>query len=452
MRKLCLFAFAFLLLVPRTDAGEHLDNPFEGAKFYLNIDFVDAVKKSSEKEGGELGKQMLEVAKQPTFLWLDSIAAIHGKEGYPRSLADHLDKALEQGANAIGLVIYNLPNRDGSALASNGELLVADKGLERYKSEYIDAIYNVIKQEKYTKFRIVMVIEPDSLPNLVTNLEFKKVKEAHESGAYMKGVQYAVGKLRSLENTYAYIDVGHAGWLGWPSNFDPFVKLLKEMGEGIDGGCKKVDGFISNVSNYNPFHEPYMKADQDIGGQPVRSLLGWYEWNDYIDEKGYLNALRAALIKGDKAYPKTIGLLVDTSRNGWGGEKRPKGPSSSKDLKTFVKETTIDKRYHKGNWANQASAGIGARPQASPEPNFHAFVWVKAPGESDGSSKLIPKGPDNPTAKGFDQMCDPDYTGNKLNGSNPTGAMKDAPVAGRWFHEHFKVLVQNAYPPLNERK
>ena len=43
-------------------------------------------------------------------------------------------------------MIYNLPNRDGSALASNGELLVAENGLSRYKSEYIDAIFDTIKR------------------------------------------------------------------------------------------------------------------------------------------------------------------------------------------------------------------------------------------------------------------------------------------------------------------
>jgi cellulose 1,4-beta-cellobiosidase len=61
---------------------------------------------------------------------------------------------------------------------------------------------------------------------------------------------------------------------------------------------------------------------------------------------------------------------------------------------------------------------------------------------------LIPKGPDNPTGKGFDRMCDPTYKGNPLNGNSPTGAMRKAPVAGRWFQAHFVELVKNAYPPF----
>jgi cellulose 1,4-beta-cellobiosidase len=428
----------------------HVENPFVGATFYRNVDYVAAVHAAADLEGGKLGRQMRQVANHPTFVWLDSIAAVNGTDGYPRSLAGHLDQALKQGANAIGIVIYNLPNRDGSALASNGELLIARNGLDRYKTEYIDAIYDIIRQAQYASLRIVMVIEPDSLPNLITNLEFARVKEANSTGAYVQGVQYAIGKLRSVNNTYAYVDVGHAGWMGWPANFDPFVELLKKVGSGIPGGCEKVDGFISNTSNYNVFAEPYLTASQSIGGRPVRSLSGWYDWNDFIDEQPYATALREALIKGNNAFPSRVGLLLDTSRNGWGGPQRPTGPSTSTDLSTFVRASTLDRRIHKGNWGNQSGAGIGARPVAKPAPYYHAFVWVKPPGESDGSSIAIPTGPDNPKGKGFDRMCDPTYPGNSLNGFHLTGALPNAPVAGRWFQTHFAELVQNAYPPFEQ--
>jgi cellulose 1,4-beta-cellobiosidase len=431
-----------------TTAG-HLENPFVGATFYRNVDYVAAVNAAADRARGALGRQMRQVADHPTFVWLDSIAAVHGTHGYPRGLAGHLDNALDQGANAIGLVVYNLPNRDGAALASNGELLVAQKGLDRYKVEFVDAIFQVINQEKYARLRIVFIIEPDSLPNLVTNLNFPKVKEADTTGAYVQGIQYAIGKLRSPSNTYAYIDIAHAGWMGWPKNLNGLVELLKKVGAGIPGGNGKVDGFISNTSNYNVFDEPYLTADQSIGGQTVRSLDGWYDWNDHIDERSYATALREAVTRGRAAYPASVGLLLDTSRNGWGGPKRPTGTSKESDLRTFVRATTLDRRIHKGNWGNQAGAGIGARPVASPAPHYHAFVWVKPPGESDGSSTAVPTGPDNPAGKGFDRMCDPTYHGNALNGNNLTGAMPAAPVAGRWFQAQFVELVLNAYPPLS---
>jgi cellulase/cellobiase CelA1/aryl-phospho-beta-D-glucosidase BglC (GH1 family) len=435
-----------LSLSAMAQSSAHLDNPFVGATFYRNVDYVAAVNAAANLQGGALGQQMRRVANYPTFLWLDSIAAVNGTGSYTRGLTGHLDQALAQGANAIGIVIYDLPNRDGSALASNGELLIAQNGLNRYKTEYIDVIYSIISQAKYSGLRIVMVIEPDSLPNLITNLSFPKVAEANTTGAYVQGVQYAIGTLRSLTNTYAYIDVAHAGWLGWSSNLTPFVTLLKQVGTGIPGGNSKVDGFISNTANYNVFVEPFMTASQMISGQPVRSTPIWYDWNDHIEERSFALALRTALTTGTDAYPTTVGLLLDTSRNGWGGAARPTGPSTSTVRNTFVRETTLDRRIHKGNWGNQSGAGIGARPMANPSPNYDAFVWVKPPGESDGSSSLIPTGPDNPDGKGFDRMCDPTYTGNSLNGNQMTGALPDAPVSGRWFQAQFAQLVENAYP------
>ncbi|HET9912928.1 MAG TPA: glycoside hydrolase family 6 protein [Anaerolineales bacterium] len=428
--------------------GTHLDNPFVGATFYRNVDYTASVNAAANLQGGSLAPLMRQVANYPTFVWLDTIDAVHGTNGYARSLAGHLDQALAQGANAIGIVIYDLPNRDCSALASNGELLIAENGLNRYKTEYIDVIYATISQAKYNNLRIIMVIEPDSLPNLVTNLSFAKCAEAQSTGAYRQGVQYAIGTLRQLSNTYAYVDVAHAAWLGWPSNFTPFVNELKAMGNGIPGGIGKLDGFISNTANYNPVDEPYMDANTMIGGQPVRSLQGWYDYNDYIDEGPYLAALKTALTTGSDPYPASIGMIVDTSRNGWGGTARPTGPSTSTVLSTFVMESRIDKRIHKGNWCNQNGAGIGARPTANPVSGIDAFVWVKPPGESDGSSSLIPVGPENPGGKGFDRMCDPTYTGNSLNGNSMSGALPNAPVSGRWFQAQFVQLVQNAYPPF----
>ena len=91
------------------------------------------------------------------------------------------------------------------------------------------------------------------------------------------------------------------------------------------------------------------------------------------------------------------------------------------------------------------------RPQATPGgyPNSHldAFIWVKPPGESDGSSTAVPTGPDNPDGKGFDRMCDPTYAPSSWNGKL-TGALPNAPVSGRWFAAQFVQLVQNAYPAL----
>ena len=78
----------------------HLENPFVGATFYRNVDYVASVNAAADRHPDALGKQMRQVANYPTFLWLDSIAAVNGTKGHSRSLSGHLDQALAQGANA----------------------------------------------------------------------------------------------------------------------------------------------------------------------------------------------------------------------------------------------------------------------------------------------------------------------------------------------------------------
>jgi cellulose 1,4-beta-cellobiosidase len=138
-------------------------------------------------------------------------------------------------------------------------------------------------------------------------------------------------------------------------------------------------------------------------------------------------------------------MLIDTSRNGWGGVNRPTAVSTSTDLNTYVDQSRIDRRPHRGGWCNQNGAGIGARPTAGPAAGIDAYVWVKPPGESDGVSSDIPD-PTDPNKK-FDPMCDPNAR-NRYNTAYPTNALPNAPHAGQWFPDEFRMLVQNAFPAL----
>jgi len=78
------------------------------------------------------------------------------------------------------LVIYDLPNRDCDALASNGEILCensrCEAGLQKYKTEYVDPIVEIFS--RHTDMTIIAIIEPDSLPNLATNMGVSKCQEA----------------------------------------------------------------------------------------------------------------------------------------------------------------------------------------------------------------------------------------------------------------------------------
>nr|WP_307836806.1 glycoside hydrolase family 6 protein [Acrocarpospora phusangensis] len=418
----------------------HQDNPYVGATGYVNPDW--SAQASSEPGGSA-------VANVSTGVWLDRIAAItSGSAGSnSKGLRDHLDLALQQDAAngssklVIQVVIYNLPNRDCSALASNGELLIAQNGLNRYKTEYIDVIAGIMADPKYAPLRIVAVIEIDSLPNLITNANVAKCQEAQQTGAYVQGVAYALGKLHAIPNVYNYVDAGHHGWLGWDTNFGPSSQLFSSTANSATGGRATVDGFITNTANYSALTEPYFTVNGSVNGQQIRQST-WVDWNFYIDELSFAQAFRQRLIQD--GFSSNIGMLIDTSRNGWGGSARPTGPSTSTNLNTFVNESRVDRRIHAGNWCNQSGAGLGERPRATPASGIDAYVWIKPPGESDGSSTAIP----NDEGKGFDRMCDPTYGGNERNGNNSTGALANSPLSGHWFSAQFRQLLQNAYPPL----
>ncbi|MEV5784432.1 glycoside hydrolase family 6 protein [Streptomyces sp. NPDC052287] len=430
-----LGALSITSLPTTATAAAKLDNPYGGAKAYVNPDWSA---KAAAEPGGSA------ISNQPTFVWLDRMAAIQGTAD-ARGLKAHLDAAKAQGANLVQLVIYDLPGRDCAALASNGELGPDD--LATYQSNYIDPIAAILADPAYASLRIVNLIEPDSLPNLVTNAggtagSTTQCATMKANGNYEKGVGYALHKLGALPNAYNYIDAGHHGWLGWDSNLTPSAQEFKKAATTNGATVNDVTGFIVNTANYSATKEPYVKVTDTVNGQTVRQSK-WIDWNQYDDESSYAQGLRTALVA--QGFDAGIGMLIDTSRNGWGGSARPTGPGPTTSVDAYVDGGRIDRRIHAGNWCNQSGAGLGERPATAPDTGIDAYVWAKPPGESDGASQAV----DNDEGKGFDRMCDPTYTGNGRNGNNLTGALPNSPLAGHWFSAQFRQLLANANPPVS---
>ncbi|MFI5529906.1 glycoside hydrolase family 6 protein [Kitasatospora sp. NPDC051853] len=419
-------------------AAARVDNPYAGAGVYVNPEWSA---KAAAEPGGSA------VANQPTSVWLDRIAAINGANG-TMGLRAHLDEAVRQAAGkpyVFQVVIYNLPGRDCAALASNGELGPTEIG--RYQTAYIDPIAAILAEPAYANLRIVTTIEIDSLPNLITNAGGTATATPacdvmKANGNYVTGVGYALNKLGAIPNVYNYIDAGHHGWLGWDSNFGPSVNLLYQAANASGSTPAKVHGFVVNTANYSALKEPYFTIDDTVNGQSIRGTSKWVDWNRYVDELSYAKAFRQKAVEA--GFDAGVGMLIDTSRNGWGGPNRPTGPGPKTTGDAYVDGGRIDRRLQAGNWCNQSGAGLGERPTAAPETGIDAYVWVKPPGESDGASKAIP----NDEGKGFDRMCDPTYTGNPRNNNNMSGALPDAPLAGAWFSAQFRQLLANAYPPV----
>ena len=420
-----------------TDPSGRVDNPYAGAKVYVNPEW-------SAKAAAETGGSR--ISSQPTGVWLDRIAAINGVNG-GMGLRAHLDAALAQkgtGEEVVQLVVYDLPGRDCAALASNGELGPTEIG--RYESEFIDPIAAILADSKYASLRIVTTIEIDSLPNLVTNTGSKATATPQcdtmlANGNYVKGVGYALNKLGAIPNVYNYIDAGHHGWLGWDDNFAPSANLFYQAANAEGATVNDVAGFITNTANYSALKENNFTINDSVNGVSVRQSK-WVDWNRYVDEQSYAQAFRNQLVS--VGFNSGIGMLIDTSRNGWGGSARPTGPGATTSVDTYVDGGRYDRRIQVGNWCNQSGAGLGERPQAAPATGIDAYVWMKPPGESDGSSTAIA----NDEGKGFDRMCDPTYTGNARNGNNMSGALANAPLSGHWFSAQFQQLMANAYPPL----
>ncbi|HEU5470512.1 MAG TPA: glycoside hydrolase family 6 protein [Actinophytocola sp.] len=422
--------------------GNRQNNPYAGASVYVNADWAARV---NGVAGGS------RIANQPTGVWMDRIAAINGTTG-ARGLAAHLDAAVQQDAanGAQGLVfqvvIYNLPGRDCAALASNGELGPTE--IDRYRTQYIDPIATILARPAYANLRIVTIIEIDSLPNLITNVAPRNTQTPQcdtmkANGNYVNGVGYALNRLGDVPNVYNYIDAGHHGWIGWDDNFNPTVQLMCQAANASGATPADVWGFIANTANYSALSEPFFNANTVVGGRVLREVSGgWVDFNRYVDELTFAQAFRNQA--DSQCFDANIGMLIDTSRNGWGGPNRPTAASTSTDPITFMEQSRIDRRIHLGNWCNQSGAGLGERPRSAPASGIDAYVWIKPPGESDGSSTEIP----NDEGKGFDRMCDPTYTGNPRNNNHMSGALGDAPLSGHFFPAQLTQLMQNAFPPL----
>jgi cellulose 1,4-beta-cellobiosidase len=418
-------------------SGGRVADPYNGSQPYLNPDYTAEVQAQASKDGSSTEA---EVANYQTAIWMDHIGAIAGDSGR-LGLAAQLNKAETQATSAgkpvlVEVVVYDLPGRDCAALASNGEIPATSAGLTEYESQYIDPLAAIEGSPAYSNLRIVNIVEPDSLPNAVTNQSISACQTA--TPLYEQGIEYALNKLHAINWTYNYLDIGHSGWLGWSSNFTPAISEYAKVAKATTAGFASVDGFISNTANYIPTAEPFMTATENVGGQPVDSVQ-FYSYDPQIEELSYDQAWRSAAISG--GFSSSIGMLIDTSRNGWGGPNRPTGASTSTNTTTFVNQSKIDQRPFRGDWCNVSGAGIGARPQDAPADGIQAYVWIKPPGESDGTYPAF-------SGKG-DPHCDPNGTQTDGNGNSyATDALPDSPPAGQWFGVEFDQLVANAYPAL----
>jgi cellulose 1,4-beta-cellobiosidase len=534
-------------------------NPFEDAYFYLSPDVKTMMDYSlnivEADNDTEMVNKIKYVQRQPSAIWMDATATIYGVPGAGRlSLAGHLDAALTQqqyyadqnggkiAPMTVVIIVYNLPDRDCAAFASNGKLIQVGNpkdysnnangdGLAKYKQDYIGPIAEIFDDPKYRNLRIVALLEPDSFPNMITNTAESGTSETANTslnpdnkaslasggycdrilnydgegstvsgeggstgkpslGLYAAGLRYAINAFSKIPNVYTYMDIGHAGWLGWDktdqnseSNMKNGVKFFKQLVDGADGavdgkGLDMIRGFASNTSGYTPVDEP--KISGSLENLPTLMQNGgekFYAWNPAVDELTYIKMLNdyftsTGPLIGDTAFDSNkLGFIIDTARNGWGAPNRPTPANSTKGTDASD-ANRVDKRVHRGHWCNVNNAGIGESPKAKPSsahPYLDAFYWMKPPGESDGISFNVDDYLSGTAAYNnldpvdraiADQATDPVYAGKSLDTMCIPGEKREnvtvdvvpamAPHAGAWFHKQYLMLIKNAYPPLGE--
>jgi len=424
-------------------------NPFLGETYYVNPSYRTLLQSSIDTASGSVKDTLMKMQNVPSAFWIDVKTKIRKGNGHPD--LSTVEGILEDAAKCdpphlVVFMVYDLPNRDCWALASNGEICChygEDKGrtkcemgsngfykeypetcvdgLKEYKETYIDPFAEVVKSFD-GKVPVVLIIEPDSLPNMITNMKDSRPTEfrgCHDEtkAAYMDGIKYAVDKF-SETDAALYLDGGHGGWLGWANSNDDqtgkFASLIAQMDI-----ASKLRGFATNVANYQAVGKILCPAPGTCRGtfgtddpccqDDPCGLQN--EWNWGHNELNYIDVLDSKMRSAIPGFEPRF--VIDTGRNG-----KP------------------DARTSCSNWCNPRGNGIGHVPTtATPDPRIDALYWLKTPGESDGCTSQLP---DGTSCARFDKMCESsDSIGSQS--SEPR-----APEAGLWFDYQIKQLAENA--------
>ena len=355
-------------------------NPFKGVNFFINPDYAANVEATAAKHPDEAAR-IRKVASTRPACGSSDIKSVDKSPGLARRSQEAAGCQRQADPDGGRGLRFAQPRLLGRILGwrALGRRKTAKRATA---SEFIDPIAAQFKA--HPSQPIVVILEPDSLGNMATNMAIPKCQKA--KSAYRNGIVYAI-KSFHLPNVSVYLDAAHAGWLGWDDNRAKIAKVFKNVLNEA-GGPQMIRGFATNTSNYT-----HLSNRDGAVLEPS---------NPCPNELTYVKMLRKTLeMYGFKDHH----FIIDTSRNGKGGI-----------------------RAKWGSWCNVHGAGLGERPRADPSPGIDAYFWVKPPGESDGVSDAAqPR---------FDAMCGgPDAT-------------KGAPQAGQWFESYFLDLVRNAKPPL----
>ena len=234
-------------------ARRHVDNPYAGAKGYVNPDWSA---KAAAEPGGSRDRQ----PAHRRLAGPDRRDRRHRRRAWAcaPTWTRRVTQDAANGAAPLTSSSSSTTCPAGTAPRSPPTASSARRTIDRYKTEYIDPIAAILADPKYASLRIVTIIEIDSLPNLVTNTGGRAGATAEcdtmkANGNYVKGVGYALDKLRAIPQRLQLHRrrATTAGSAGTPTSAPPPTLFTPGRARHRRRGVDNVDGFITNTANYS---------------------------------------------------------------------------------------------------------------------------------------------------------------------------------------------------------
>ncbi len=350
-------------------------------KFYVDLDSKAAQQAVTDLKAHDLAGavRMANLASYPVATWFTS-----GTAADVRTSVATLERKAAAQRQVPVVVAYDIPGRDCSQYSAGGA-----EGTAAYAS-WIDGFASGIGTHK-----TVVILEPDGIALSPDQCGGTPDQQADRNTQ----INAAVTRLAAQPKTIVYLDAGHSAW-------HAVGDIAQRL---ITAGVAGAQGFFLNISNY--------RTDAELAryGTEVSKCI-WYIENTPGGSGNDCANQYWPPADADGWYaahvPATATLthfVTDTSRNGQGPWPVPAGVYSDPQ-----------------DWCNPPARGLGVRPTAhTGVPLLDAQLWVKVPGESDGSCTRGTAGPG-----------DPEY-----------GGAVD-PAAGAWWPTQATSLAELASPAL----
>ena len=295
---LVVVSLAAVWIVTSVLPGLGQRNPFTDQSLYVYPESSAAI--AARSETGDAAAAAATIAQTPAALWL--LPEVHATADIA-AFVDGVALDAEAAGTMPVFVVYGIPERDCNNQSAGG------LSAEEYPA-WVSAIGAGLVSHSS-----IVILEPDALAlaQECGNVD-ERIEQLKDAASRLAEADIMLG----ADGPSIYLDAGHSNW----GKAADMASLLQRA--GVD----KVQGFATNVSNFNT------TDDERAWDEQVSDLVGGAHY------------------------------IIDTSRNGNGSN---------------------------GDWCNPPGRALGDAPTAIDDGTAHdANLWIKNPGESDGACNGAP--------------------------------------------------------------